>query len=678
MAAVGGRIVYLPRGNPSAVRSISPEELKRGDGETGAEKTYDVSSLRIRNFRRSVIQRDAAAVFEAVQSTLGIEEVSQAELITSLVLKRCTPEPSKEALMIAICIGMRPLVELIISLFYEFPGEEYNGCRHSCAFPPHLTPLMLACMCNNFAIAEFLLLRNHHIQLPHRADCYCEKCCDAAIRPSFAVATLDTYMAISSEAFLWLACRDPILAAFQLATDLEVCSRVDQDYKSTYWQLHENLMAVCLRMVEQCWHMQDVEIVLSQKDGVQLSHCQFQFPRLRVALECHMRTFISAMNIQTALQACWRGDWGDYGNSMAKDVWRLIEHSLLLPLRAPLHIISGGLLMNSFKSPIARYISGLSSYVFFLIVLLIIRLCARGDDRANDRIIKENGRRSETTAILYTSSHSLKMRFDLIFLWFFSGSLFCWVMTTAIISQDGISKLHRRHWVFYDFSLIYDIYFGAACILAFWRVFYFVQLKRYVGSTVISIVRCAQLCFIFLTTMVIVMLSFALGLTTMHQAYKGGTAIGEDGSVLRMKDKFSSVLETLRNLYWSFYGYLGPWEYALAVGNAGPDFKPVNHLFVVIAGEVTVAIYHIVVVVTLLKMMATLLVWRSDEVQDKNDEESSESAIKKRMADEITYQNLLRRLFARCVHSDEFVCRTVQRVDAEKCAETSAVCVSEE
>uniref|UniRef100_A0A914ZXJ5 Ion transport domain-containing protein n=1 Tax=Parascaris univalens TaxID=6257 RepID=A0A914ZXJ5_PARUN len=237
----------------------------------------------------------------------------------------------------------------------------------------------------------------------------------------------------------------------------------------------------------------------------------------------------------------------------------------------------------------------------------------------------------------------------------------------------------------------------------------------------ISIVRCAQICFIFLATMLIVMLSFSLGLTTMHQAYKGGTATQEDGSVLRMKDKFSSVLETLRNLYWSFYGYLGPWEYALAVGNAGPDFKPTNHLFIVIASEVTVAIYHLVVVITLLKMMVTLLIWRGDEVQKDEDTEwkYSRSVIyaeyfdwhtalpppfniffiaavfirqlaercheiilnykgnggpykdvsKQIVVEEVSYQRLLAKLLRRSLLSDEYACRTAQKVDGEKCLE---------
>uniref|UniRef100_A0A915A562 Transient receptor ion channel domain-containing protein n=1 Tax=Parascaris univalens TaxID=6257 RepID=A0A915A562_PARUN len=393
MAGTGGRVVFLPRTKPPVVKSVSAADVQRGNIGSRWRKSCDITSSLARNFRRAVVQGESEAVFKTVQSILGAQQRNQAEVITSLVLERSSPEPLKEALMTAICIGMQPLVELITSLFHEFPGEEYNGCRHSCAFPPHVTPLMLACMCNSFDVVEFLLLRHHRIRLPHRPDCCCEKCADESVRSSRAVVTLDTYVAISSDAFLWLACRDPLLAAFKLAADLEVCCQVDEGYKSAYWQLHENVMATTVRIVEQCWHMEDVKILLSQKDGISLSDSKLQFPRLRMALDCHMRTFLATMNIQSALRSIWHSDWTDYGNYALKDTWRVLQHSLLLPIRAPIHTLSAGALMRSFNTPLARFISRLASYLFFLIVLLVLRLWARGGDRASNRTIKGESKR---------------------------------------------------------------------------------------------------------------------------------------------------------------------------------------------------------------------------------------------------------------------------------------------
>lgn len=45
------------------------------------------------------------------------------------------------------------------------------------------------------------------------------------------VILLDTYRAISSAPFLWLACTDPLLAAFNLAVDLKVCEEMVNEHK---------------------------------------------------------------------------------------------------------------------------------------------------------------------------------------------------------------------------------------------------------------------------------------------------------------------------------------------------------------------------------------------------------------------------------------------------------------
>ncbi|VDM74909.1 unnamed protein product, partial [Strongylus vulgaris] len=44
-------------------------------------------------------------------------------------------------------------------------------CANSAGFLPHITPLMLACILNNFAIVQCLLLRNHTLDVPHHLMC---------------------------------------------------------------------------------------------------------------------------------------------------------------------------------------------------------------------------------------------------------------------------------------------------------------------------------------------------------------------------------------------------------------------------------------------------------------------------------------------------------------------------
>ena len=38
----------------------------------------------------------------------------------------------------------------------------------------------------------------------------------------------------------------------------------------------------------------------------------------------------------------------------------------------------------------------------------------------------------------------------------------------------------------YDARLVYEAFFAGACIVAFWRLFYFLQMSRMIGPTVVS------------------------------------------------------------------------------------------------------------------------------------------------------------------------------------------------
>uniref|UniRef100_A0A1I7XN43 ANK_REP_REGION domain-containing protein n=1 Tax=Heterorhabditis bacteriophora TaxID=37862 RepID=A0A1I7XN43_HETBA len=123
---------------------------------------------KISKFRETSNSSEVMMVFELL-GVMGSE--AQMEHMCNLLHDQTSAEPLKEALLTAICIGNRPLVELILSLFKDFPHEERSGCVDSEAYLPHITPLMLACILNNFAIVECLLLRGHSIDLPHHKTC---------------------------------------------------------------------------------------------------------------------------------------------------------------------------------------------------------------------------------------------------------------------------------------------------------------------------------------------------------------------------------------------------------------------------------------------------------------------------------------------------------------------------
>uniref|UniRef100_A0A8L7T789 TRP_2 domain-containing protein n=1 Tax=Brugia malayi TaxID=6279 RepID=A0A8L7T789_BRUMA len=563
-----------------------------GRVEWNPTKSMDAT---IHQFRSAVLSANVRIIKQILKDLHNLAP-GQIERLIALLINRTSVEPTKEALMTAICIGSRPLVEFILSLFMEYPGEERNGCRKSKSFPVHMTPLMLACICNNFAIVQCLLLRKHYMQLPHRPDCHCDECLRSAHCMENSIILLDTYRAISSESFLWLACTDPLLAAFNLAVDLQVCEEMEKEHKVAYRNLRHNVMTFAVKIAEQCWTTEEIHVLLSRKVGSPLADCELRFPRIQLALKAHMKPFLSLLGIQATIEGHWHGMWTDSGKFKCQDLSRKFRHFICYPILALLHAISAGSYIETFKYPLARYMSRLASYILFLTILIFIRYFGRTGEQSSERSLVNSNLRLILESYVYLYVYGMAVIhyiefaskgfmtfynvwwrwFDLILIWLFSGSFFCFIMTAATIHQDGLKQLHRRHWVYYDFSIIYDIYFGTASIMALWRLLYYFQLQRNIGSTVVSTMR---------------------------------------------KNFIKNIGITFRNLYWSFYGYLAPWDYKLVVGNAGPNQEPIEHPLTNYAGEITIAIFHIAVVITLLNLMISMLVRTADTVLKNEDQE---------------------------------------------------------
>ncbi|KAE9550388.1 hypothetical protein FO519_006406 [Halicephalobus sp. NKZ332] len=427
---------------------------------------------------------------------------------------------------------------------------------------------MLACFCNNFSIVECLLLRNHIIVLPHQPDCICSSCRKTAFSVEKKLLRLDTYRAISSDAFLWLATRDPLLAAINLAKDLESCLS-DSDHKEIYSALLSRVQAFSGDIIQQCRTLEEVNFLLEQKEGASLSESEVPFPRVRMAADAHMKPFLCHMNLQMTMVSKWMGAWSEGKGQISRDFGRIIRHTLLYPILALLHASSGGVLVKSFKIPYAR--------------------------------------------------------FDFAFLYIFVISFFCWIMMKVTpLPKD----LHRKHWVPYDPVVLYDVFFGAACLMAFWRIFYYIQLHRNFGSTVvifynhlgvhISIGKCVGEVVNYFVIMSIVIVSFGLGLSTILQPYAENYTL-IDGRKSQASITFPDVVTSVKNLFWGFFGYMSPIDYSIHVGNTGINGNPMNHYVTKLSVEFLTSVYYIVTVITLLNLMVSLLVKKADEVLEKKE-----------------------------------------------------------
>lgn len=53
--------------------------------------------------------------------------------------------------------------------------------------------------------------------------------------------------------------------------------------------MQTSVSAFSLSVVEQCWNTEEVNLLLTQKHGVTVAECDAKIPRVRLALDCHMK-----------------------------------------------------------------------------------------------------------------------------------------------------------------------------------------------------------------------------------------------------------------------------------------------------------------------------------------------------------------------------------------------------
>lgn len=76
-------------------------------------------------------------------------------------------------------------------------------------------------------------------------------------------------------------------------TRLVFSENIHHSFEAIYEQLHRNVMLFAVRIIQNCWDMKEVDVLLSRKDGASLTDCQLRLPRLRLALDCRMKNVSS-------------------------------------------------------------------------------------------------------------------------------------------------------------------------------------------------------------------------------------------------------------------------------------------------------------------------------------------------------------------------------------------------
>ena len=550
----------------------------------------------------------------------------------ALNLSEPSVECYREALLLSIDDGDEDLAEAITAVMVDQEVDITRGCTASPFFAPHITPLLLACLKNDFHIVAVYLRLGIRLLPPHLSNCSCLECADEleyGESAERAIARIDTFRGFASSAYLFLSAHDPFLLAIDLASDLHKAMDYEPQNRDKYAAIQRQVQAFAAKLASLLRNHEEVKLVLGKSEGIQLPSNDFVLPRLRLALDARMKDFLAQFEIQTEISRVWQGSWADMRvKASGLWLWRWASVTLLYPFTALLHLCSAGFLLTDYKtSPLARFAAFFSSYVAFVAALFVFIEFRQDPDTRGPpqeilllillvyiwlyvfglafwdflRVFKYGPKRF--LAVWWTWT-------NVVMYLVFSMAFCSWVQAAVTAGQDGLQRVDRAHWQASDPQLLFEALFGVGAILATFRVLYFLQLLRVFGPTVISVGRCTRDILEYCVVIGIVMLSFAVGLNFIYQPYHF-----EQGA-------FRGIRLSTLNLYWSFFGHLAPSDLGLskgqangaAVGQVGLDGVVREHALAYYFGSAVVVIYNVLIVVVLLNLMVAMMCNSAGEI----------------------------------------------------------------
>ncbi|CAA91343.1 Transient receptor ion channel domain-containing protein [Caenorhabditis elegans] len=582
-------------------------------------------------------------LYSEVRSFLGIllphgPDDGRLSSLQSLLMDTSSEESLKEALLLSIAVGSRPLVEFVLVLFVDAPYLERSGSANSPHFPPHMTPLMLACILNNFSIVQCLITRGHCIQIPHFITCECKTCKRETVTTHSSTRLVDVMRALSSEAYLWLATDDVFAATCAVARDLQQLASDDQlEYVETYRDLEMNVQRFLCRISDQAWRVDEFNMMVANRNYCPERMTEISSPRLQMAMDSQMRQFTCSTNSQTTIKSVFRSDWYNYGIKPKRDAWRFLRACILMPFLVMLHAFmpTKGTTMCV---PLARFIAHITMYLVFLIAAILRPTI--GFYFAWTDSIEVTVQALEIFMYAYVMGLALEKGilfyrvgrdgfFAFWWRWFDAALIFIFLFSLIFFTGKwgkreafDPSSVDRMHWPSFEFSLLHEICLAIACVLSILKCFYYAQMMKSIGGSVISVGKCVGKTYTYILIMVAIIVSFSVGLNIIVDPYlnRSTMKIG-DQDYTKTTDSYETIGTSSKNLFWSIFGYLGPSTFTTVVGNTGPNMDPVKHTLNSSTFEILAAVYHGILIITVLNLMTSILVKGADEVLDNEEME---------------------------------------------------------
>ncbi|XP_060587786.1 short transient receptor potential channel 7-like [Ruditapes philippinarum] len=243
-------------------------------------------------------------------------------------------------------------------------------------FSPDITPLILAAQKNQYEIVQLLLLRGDRIQKPHKFGCLCQECVNKMKFDQLRSAKyrLNAYRGMSSEAYISLSSKDPVLTSFQLSHELKNLSRNEKYFKQEYRELSNQLSAYVVKLLDRVRTQDELELVLN-KAGKPNEEKYSSLARLRLALQYGEKKFVSHPSCQQRLDRSWYEGIGPFLKAnIVKRILMVFAFILAYPFLNLIYIITPKTKIKVLKVlqfPWIKFTVHSASFVAFLLMSVI-------------------------------------------------------------------------------------------------------------------------------------------------------------------------------------------------------------------------------------------------------------------------------------------------------------------
>ncbi|XP_031783757.1 transient receptor potential protein isoform X2 [Nasonia vitripennis] len=286
----------------------------------------------------------------------------------------------KDALLHAIKEEYVEAVEILLEHEEKIhqPGQPYSWeavDRSASNFTPDITPLILAAHKNNYEILKILLDRGATLPTPHDVRCGCDECVSSSEQDSLrhSQSRINAYRALTSSSLIALSSRDPLLTAFELSWELRRLSRMEQEFRSEYNEMRENVQVFATSLLDHARTSHELEVMLNYNpSGENWEPGERQtLERLKLAIKYKQKQFVAHPNVQQLLAAIWYDGLPGFRRlSMMGQLLEVGKLGAQFPVYSTIYMLSPNSPKALFmKKPFVKFICHSSSYAVFLMLL---------------------------------------------------------------------------------------------------------------------------------------------------------------------------------------------------------------------------------------------------------------------------------------------------------------------